>query len=118
MNKPKFDLKLFWSLPTTTVSLIDCSNSTPCYCAIGAAAKAMGISDSTLQGECDDGFPYEDLPELMKMSNSEMQKVYYMNDFGDADYDVSLKKEQYPNPPEAKKLLLEIIKDRVEFINE
>lgn len=112
--KKKFNQKLFWSLPTTTEQMA-CGNA---YCAIGAAAKAMGISDSILEEEEEDGFPYAILPILMGMTIDEMEKVYYINDFGDPDFKPHIGDDRSPNPQKAKEFLFELIKDRVELVDE
>lgn len=106
MSKPKFDLDLFWSLPRCGGALTDFRGA---YCAIGAAMKAMGYSDEYL---CYHAGGTVGAAETLRLSSEERDNIWKTNDgYG---YDGELYEV---NPEKAKRMLIEALEGKVEFVS-
>jgi len=120
MSKPKFDLDLFWSLPRGEKKLLRDGK----YCAIGAGLKALGYSDDYICSQSFNGG--NDFVDLV--GAGEARKIYCLNDegyywkngritFPDGRVEDPTTASKAPNHEAAKRLLVESIKDKVEFVS-
>lgn len=108
MSKPKFDLDLFWSLPRCRAKLTDGQGA---YCALGAGLKAIGLEDSVFASPEDPWGVYRAALKLGIVQDPRYIEVWTTNDGG------IFNKNSLPNPEKAKRMLLEVLKDKVEFVS-
>lgn len=106
--KPKFDLDLFWNLPRCTGVLTDGRGS---YCALGAALKAIGLKDSEFGDPKTPWAAWRAAEELGIGQDARYGEVWGINDGGVFNNNLP------PNPEKAKRLLLELLEDKVEFVS-
>lgn len=110
-----FDVSLFKSLPMGEGGLVGPGGT---YCALGAAARAMGMKEDQLKSIDALEFPYT--PEFKKflcLTLDEMKAIYRMNDFGTT---IMPERIQVSDPEGARILLLRILKEKkgeVRFVN-
>lgn len=96
----KFDLDLFWSLPRCGGTF----KREGSYCALGAGMKAMGLSDIELS--------WENVGLVLGLSKTERELIYETND---GCSNPSNTREA--NPEKAKRMLLEALEGKVEFVS-
>ena len=108
----EFDVSLFKSLPMGEGGLVGPGGT---YCALGAAARAMGMKESELKKIDPLDFPYtKEFKDFLGLTLEEKKAIYRMNDFGTMTMP---EKIQVSDPEGARILLLRTIKGRVIFVN-
>lgn len=108
MSRPKFDLDLFWSLPRCRAKL---TNGKGAYCALGAGLKAIGLEDSVFANPEDPWGAMRAAIALDIAQDLSYMKVWITNDGGIFNNDLP------PNPEKAKRMLLEALEGKVEFVS-
>lgn len=109
-----FDVSLFKSLPLGEGGLVGPGGT---YCALGAAARAMGMKEDHLKKVDALEFPYtKEFREFLCLTMDEMKAIYRMNDFGTT---IMPERIQVSDPEGARILLLRTLKlkDNVRFVN-
>jgi len=109
-----FDVSLFKSLPMGEGGLVGPGGT---YCALGAAARAMGMKEEQVKNIDELGFPYnKEFREFLCLTMDEMKAIYRMNDFGTTIVPLKI---MVSDPEGARILLIKTLKNKkdVSFVN-